>query len=299
MPSGTPPSSSQALILTRSASHSPPPRRPLLSLIPASISRGNEQWQPILHASNQVVLYNPQSHALSITSAPITTTNSVRSAALTRPPPGQWAALTTGDATTTTTMFRPCPYCKQNLPEGFHGYPREERSFRRSGGSVGEVDDDDSRWETVIDHTPEGEADDDNEFELVMSTDPAYHSRAFDYFRLLAVANDASSSQASGSRRPSIISPSSGAENDGLRGEGSRSHSKGKARGSRSRSQSPERYRSESGAFPAEKMAQGYFGTFFREEYRLGMGANGSVFLCQVMKNSPYFCKPSLSVTLI
>jgi hypothetical protein len=29
-------------------------------------------------------------------------------------------------------------------------------------------------------------------------------------------------------------------------------------------------------------MAEGYFHTFFKEEMRLGMGAGGSVFLCQV-----------------
>jgi hypothetical protein len=29
-------------------------------------------------------------------------------------------------------------------------------------------------------------------------------------------------------------------------------------------------------------MADGYFKAFFQEEYRLGMGANGTVFLCQV-----------------
>lgn len=34
--------------------------------------------------------------------------------------------------------------------------------------------------------------------------------------------------------------------------------------------------------FPTESIAQGYFSTFFKEEYRLGMGANGSVYLCQV-----------------
>ena len=28
-------------------------------------------------------------------------------------------------------------------------------------------------------------------------------------------------------------------------------------------------------------MAEGYFKAFFQEEYKLGMGANGSVFLCQ------------------
>jgi hypothetical protein len=35
-------------------------------------------------------------------------------------------------------------------------------------------------------------------------------------------------------------------------------------------------------AFPTESIGQGYFSTFFKEEYRLGMGANGSVYLCQV-----------------
>jgi hypothetical protein len=31
-------------------------------------------------------------------------------------------------------------------------------------------------------------------------------------------------------------------------------------------------------------MAEGYFKAFFQEETRLGMGANGSVFLCQVRR---------------
>lgn len=38
--------------------------------------------------------------------------------------------------------------------------------------------------------------------------------------------------------------------------------------------------------FRAETMAQGYFNTFFEEECRLGMGANGSVFLCQACLQS-------------
>lgn len=33
--------------------------------------------------------------------------------------------------------------------------------------------------------------------------------------------------------------------------------------------------------FGTDAMAEGYFDTFFREEKKLGMGANGSVFLCQ------------------
>ena len=73
-------------------------------------------------------------------------------------------------------------------------------------------------------------------------TDPAYHSRATDYFRLLEVANEASS-------RPASPLPGT---HDSER------------------------------SFQAEKMAEGYFKAFFKEEYKLGMGANGSVFLCQV-----------------
>ncbi|KAF8590739.1 kinase-like protein [Ramaria rubella] len=37
----------------------------------------------------------------------------------------------------------------------------------------------------------------------------------------------------------------------------------------------------ESSGIAAETMAEGYFAAFFKEEHRLGMGANGSVFLCQ------------------
>ena len=35
-------------------------------------------------------------------------------------------------------------------------------------------------------------------------------------------------------------------------------------------------------AFKREVMAEGYFNAFFKEEQKLGMGANGSVYLCQV-----------------
>ncbi|KZS97124.1 Pkinase-domain-containing protein [Sistotremastrum niveocremeum HHB9708] len=37
--------------------------------------------------------------------------------------------------------------------------------------------------------------------------------------------------------------------------------------------------------FPTGVMAEGYFNTFFREEGRLGIGANGSVYLCQHVLN--------------
>lgn len=46
-----------------------------------------------------------------------------------------------------------------------------------------------------------------------------------------------------------------------------------------------------SGVFSSGVMAEGYFEAFFKEEYRLGMGANGSVFLCQV--------RPSVRVCIV
>jgi hypothetical protein len=70
--------------------------------------------------------------------------------------------------------------------------------------------------------------------------------RAANYFQLLEVSNEAFSRPST----PPIIEPMSPA--------------------------------GESSTFAAETMAQGYFNAFFEEECRLGMGANGSVFLCQV-----------------
>ena len=66
-----------------------------------------EQWQPILHASsNQVVLYNPRSHALSITS----------SAA------GPSVMVTRRHRGRDHDTERWCLYCKQRLPAGFEMY---------------------------------------------------------------------------------------------------------------------------------------------------------------------------------
>jgi len=148
------------------------PAHQLLALPPT-----DPEWQPVLHVSNQVVLYHPTSHALVIKPS-----NNLPE-----------------------RLRRPCPYCKQTLPP---------------------------------DYEPDLDVDD----IAFQDSDPAYHSRASDYFRLLEVANEASS-------RP--VSPL------------------------------PEAHDSER-SFQAEKMAEGYFKAFFKEEYKLGMGANGSVFLCQV-----------------
>ena len=77
------------------------------------------------------------------------------------------------------------------------------------------------------------------------------HDRAANYFQLLEVSNEAFSLP---STSPVIEPMSPGTE---------------------------------SSTFTAETMAQGYFHAFFEEECRLGIGANGSVFLCQVCLYQP------------
>lgn len=140
------------------------PSRALVAVAPI-----DPEWRPILQGSNQVVLYNPTSHALSI-----------RPSTHEQLPP---SAL--------------CPYCNRPLP------PDSE----------------------------EGDPQD----------------RVANYFQLLEVSNETYS-------RPSTPPPITEASAEAG---------------------------SSDGAFPAEAMAQGYFKAFFQEECRLGMGANGSVFLCQ------------------
>lgn len=153
----------------------PSPNQALVALAPLE-----PEWQPILHASNQVVLYNPTSHALSIHKSP--------------------------NVQVSDRPNSPCPFCRRPLPPGF-GHDTQDEEH-------------------------EGSA-----------------QRVSNYFQLLAIANETS--------RPPSPPPL---------GNGDRAS-----------------------AFPREAMAEGYFKAFFQEEYRLGMGANGSVFLCQVCMRSIRF----------
>lgn len=143
-------------------------------------------WRPILQASNQVVLYNPTSHALSVD------------------------LLAKSHAPSHRTS---CPYCKQALPADFDSHGDEPCEDSWSG-------------------------------------DPVHPARAANYFQLLELSNETLS-------RPASPPP----VEVGNTTPGSRSNGRT--------------------AFPAEAMAEGYFKAFFQEEYKLGMGANGSVFLCQ------------------
>ncbi|KAF8914692.1 kinase-like domain-containing protein [Mucidula mucida] len=144
-------------------------------------------WQPIFHASNQVVLYNPTSHAIAIRASSI------------------------------QPHERHCPYCKQTVPPAFHPEPEIH----------------------------------DNDFDDDYAQS---HSRASNYFHLLAIANDTWSRP---STPPSPIEPGDNAE-------------------------------AGPSTFSRDSLAHGYFKTFFTEEQKLGMGANGSVYLCQhVLDGNP------------
>ncbi|KAI0305273.1 kinase-like domain-containing protein [Multifurca ochricompacta] len=163
-------------------------------------------WHPILHASNQVVLYNPTSHALTIHSSQSTTVRQ--------------------------SVPHLCPYCSQPFPK-----VRTERESTPH--------DQDSPLANL------------NRFEDVSG------ARASNYFHLLQVANESASRPPS----PPLHSPQSVPS--------SRTNT---------RPSSPTPV-DDCNVFPPEAMAEGYFKAFFQEEARLGMGANGSVFLCQHVLN--------------
>ena len=168
-------------------------------------------WQPILRASNQVVLYNPTSHALTIHHSSQSQSTSLKQSAQSAP------SL--------------CPYCSQ---------PLQQSPVERDGA--------------VHPHEQDSPFTNLNRFEDVSGP------RVSNYFQLLQDANDSASRPPS----PPLLSTPSvppSQMNTPL--------------------PSPAGFDSDN-VFTPESMAEGYFKAFFQEEARLGMGANGSVFLCQV-----------------
>lgn len=110
-------------------------------------------------------------------------------------------------------------------------------------------------------HT-EDSSEEDAELELV-DEDVEEHprSRVPNYFQLLQISNESGSVPSTPTWDRPTSSPS----------DYTRSRTPDGASGS-----------NDGQSFRAESMAEGYFKSFFQEECRLGMGANGSVFLCQV-----------------
>lgn len=178
----------------------PSPRQ---ALVPIPAADAGTSY-PILHVSNQVVLYNPTSHALTIHPSKTTLSQPRR-----------------------TAPRNVCPYCSRPFP------------------SDSEPDLDDEYADFELDS------------DLDRFEDVSPNARAADYFQLLQVANESAS-------RP--ITPPI------IRGSGILGGGEG----------SGENSGSNDGAFRPDAMADGYFKAFFQEEAKLGMGANGSVYLCQV-----------------
>ncbi|KAI0076545.1 kinase-like protein [Panus rudis PR-1116 ss-1] len=184
------------------------PRRNNLAL---SLATGSD-WRPILQASNQIVLYNPTSHALSIQRHGYSN-------------PKHHSIIRSGGS---------CPYCHRRFSSSSLG----------NEGSSGIHLDDSSETHDLLDSR-----------ELEGGPTSA---RVANYFQLLQAANDAGSvpSTPRRSRSPSLVSVSD-------LGEGPKT-------------------------FKPGTMAEGYFKAFFQEECRLGMGANGTVYLCQhVLDGNP------------
>lgn len=222
-----------------------------------------EQWQPILHASNQVVLYNSRSHALSITSASAGP-----------------AVVVTRRRDHDTEVGGRCPYCRQSLPVGFETYD-VGRSMGMNANDehiVGQEENQDSQDPGRWDHDQGVSYGDDRDGQFeTLSTDPAYHSRASNYFRLLAIANERSTGISSSSTPHDAYRVGTSSSYVHSNDEQS-----GSVLGDETHGRSTTMPDGTNNAFPADKMAEGYFKTFFQEEVKLGMGANGSVFLCQV-----------------
>ncbi|KAL1761403.1 kinase-like domain-containing protein [Schizophyllum commune] len=169
-----------------------PPETPNTRAVVSFIGSSASEWRPILQHDNQIVLYHPRSHALSI-----------------RP--------------SVDLAAQRCPYCRQELPEGFEPLVQEHHDL---------------------------EADEHERFVSADGAEDGQTARAPNYFELLSIANAESTSSVG-----SALSDGDPEDED------------------------------EPGArvFPKEAMAEGYFKTFFQEEEKLGMGANGSVYLCQHM----------------
>ena len=183
------------------------PPSPVNALV--ALASFDPEWRPILHLPNQVVLYNPTSHALSIHKHTDETVGLVR--------------RHTGNR---------CPYCHHALPTEIHP---EQRNAEGDLELDAELELDELDGDEFVRARP--------------------RSRAANYFQLLQIANETASRPVS--RQARTIPESTARTGSGGGG-------------------------STPGAFNENNMAEGYFKAFFKEEGRLGMGANGSVFLCQV-----------------
>ncbi|KAG9098710.1 putative serine/threonine-protein kinase iks1 [Ceratobasidium sp. UAMH 11750] len=270
------PASSTAALIPRLVSNarSPLAARNSRSLSPPSRESAGSYtlWRPILRGSDQIVLYNPSSHAIDIVPASL----SPMSSSFTLPH-------------RSTNGPNACPYCHRpmdDLPHSFspganaaYGVPSIEMSpnyFQLlqdvNGGAI-----DDHGLPTHVrpSFARFEEADDSNA-----------PSRRWSR---VSIDSDSGSDNPSGSGgMPESLRSLSG----GSFVDGSSATPLGRSTTQLTQPSVAQPVQRESSEEPDDgrgdrtsRPSNGYYATFFREETRLGMGANGSVFLCQHVLN--------------
>ncbi|KAL5635272.1 hypothetical protein ACGC1H_003087 [Rhizoctonia solani] len=257
-----------------------PPRRPLSPPSREPIE-SYTLWQPILRASDQIVLYNPDSHAINIVPASLNTVS-------TFPLP-----FTNGQSSNSSSV---CPYCNRPMDEMPHNFTRNGSSHVYNmpqiemspeyfqvlqdvnGGTITE-----DVYDTRRPNTTQGSF---ARFEDASFEDSRSPSRRWSR---VSIGSDSDSDDPMGmTDRPESLPSLSGssftpgATPDPLGSSTTRLASL--ANDPRPMAGHTRVEEAEHGV-NAPKPSNGYYTTFFREETRLGMGANGSVYLCQHVLN--------------
>ncbi len=227
-------------------------------------SSTSADWEAIGRTANALILYHPESHALIVQRDTQLLTTDVQpppshaSLSLARPsgsPEGEVVfSRHTDIPEAPPDAIDLCPYCYQRLPPSFN--PSASHPNIQHSASAFAFDP--SSFPPAEIH-PIDEA---------APPDPTTLHRTPPYFRILAKAHDVASrpSTPPGDRiRP--LTPSEGGPSQ---------------RASPTERRHAMNDQQEQSTDKVKRGADGYYSRFFLEEKRLGMGAEGSVFLCQV-----------------
>lgn len=254
---------------SESRSLSPPLREPIESYT---------LWQPILRASDQIVLYNPSSHAINIVPASLHTVSTQFTL------PYRHGHRTDGPNS--------CPYCHRpldDLPGNFapgnmggnaYSIPQIEMSpdyfqvLEAVNGGVIDIPDSPPLVRSSFARLDEGEYAEDS------------HGPSRRWSRVSIDSDSDSDDPSGGADRTESLRDLSGQSfvdsSAGTPLGRSTTHLTQPASGYTRRFERASSEEPETGRAHESRPSNGYYSTFFREETRLGMGANGSVFLCQV-----------------
>ncbi|KAF8695468.1 Kinase-like protein, partial [Rhizoctonia solani] len=258
-----------------------PPRRPLSPPSREPIE-SYSLWQPILRASDQIVLYNPASHAINIVPASLSAVSAFS------------LPFTSGANSNPSSV---CPYCHRpmenathdfahNGPHHLYNMPQIEMSPQYfqvlqdvNGGAISEG--------MYNPHRPSAAAQE----SFARFEDAPFEDSQSRRWSHVSINSDSDSDGPAGETRRTdslrSLSGSSLASGDitGMSFGSSAVRLPSNSTGKASSGETVEATEPETGGTNTSKASSGYYATFFREETRLGMGANGSVFLCQHVLN--------------